>query len=63
MYSNEIYYEIISQQNKSREVGIDLLDWAEEKVAERQGGVTVGRRNLAGDSSIRRTCSLYMTSQ
>ena len=40
MYSNEIYYEIISQQNKSIYVVIDLLDWAEEKIAELQVLVT-----------------------
>ena len=63
MYSNEIYYEIISQQNKSIYVVIDLLDWAEEKVAELQGLVTGGSLSLSGDSSIRRTCSLDMTLQ
>ena len=63
MYSNEIYYEIISQQNKSIYVVIDLLDWAEEKIAELQGLVTGGSLSLSGDSSIRRTCSLDMTLQ
>ena len=63
MYSNEIYYEIISQQNKSIYVVIDLLDWAEEKITELQGLVTGGSLSLSGDSSIRRTCSLDMTLQ
>ena len=63
MYSNEIYYEIISQQNKSIYVVIDLLDWTEEKIAELQGLVTGGSLSLSGDSSIRRTCSLDMTLQ
>lgn len=63
MYSNEIYYNIISQQNKSIYVVIDLLDWAEDKIAELQGIVTGGSLSLQGDSSVRRTCSLDMTLQ
>lgn len=55
--SNNIFYEILSQQTKTIYTVIDLLDWDENLIGEIQGKVTDGSLSL-GNSAIRRTVSM-----
>ena len=50
--------EVDNSHLKEQFIKITVLDWLERPIQEIQGIVTGGNLNIAGNSSMRRTCNL-----